>query len=581
MSSNIIREDKSVNSENFEFVLAQSNYNLSSIFRSKNHNETNPDTPMTDTDKTSTFPAGVSTLDGLKQALKETKSVGNQYQFKILTPSTNQICDLKDSEINIVASVFAAGDDTGNTSALSSGPHPPRLGNQALMSLFSSIELYIDSTLIERIDYPGFAANADFALRYPHSKTAEKVLESNGFISGIENWSAGDFDPGTGSTPAAYANYDTEHDGVYAFYNSSVSWGRKTSTNYSYYRGLITQRIKLSDIFPCISTLPPIFNHSVTVNFTRNSSNRIIASGGTLTTKPVETFLNAFIDFKICSDCYIITDELKKAAINYYSKNIETLFTKCKQITQGFTTTPTANNTTTLNIAVDSAYKNKLAVICIPRANDFQSQAPTIPKPFSTHDGWDNTIGQTYDVASAPANSYTFGGLRSISVYTTNGVKLKSFDMSRDGYIKGAIDDHAKIHAINVKQGSSDNSLIANYQDVYQEYLKSREIFGQIAEEGLDYETFIKEYCMFCVPLHCFSIGSGENLRVELVFDDWASGYNPYYENNNSSKKYMSTRVFCLFYSDKILRLMPNQNVELADLFQAKTESDETNEIGQ
>lgn len=584
MSSNIIREDKSVNSENFEFVLAQSNYNLSSIFRSKNHNETNPDTPMTSSDKTGTYPTGVSTLAGLKEALKEEKSIGNQYQFKILTPSTNQICDLKDSEINIVASVFAAGNN-GNTYPVASGAHPPRLGNQALMSLFSAIELYIDSTLIERIDYPGFAANADYALRYPHSKTSEKVLESNGFISGLENYYCGTL-YASETEPAEYSfiNYNTERDGVYGFSNSSVAWGKITnpsSSAHTYFRGLISQRIKLSDIFPCISTLPPIFNHSVTVNFTRNSSNRIIASGGTLTTSPVETLLSAFIDFKICSDCYIITDELKKAAINYYSKNIETLFTKCKQITQGFTTTPTANNTTTLNIAVDSAYKNKLAVICIPRANDFQSQSASIPKPFSTSDGWTNTIGQTYDVASAPANSYTYGGLRSISVYTTNGVKLKSFDMSRDGYIKGPIDPKAKIHAINVKQGSNSDSLIANYQDVYQEYLKSREIFGQIAEEGLDYETFIKEYCMFCVPLHCFSIGSGENLRVELVFDDWASGYNPYYENNDTSKKYMSTRVFCLFYSDKILRLMPNQNVELADLFQAKTESDETNEIGQ
>lgn len=579
--TNIIHEDKSVNADNFAFLLAQSNYNLSSVFRSKNHNETIADTPMTSADKMA---------DDKKpepSTLQETQSRNNQYQFKILSASTNQIADLKDAIINVVASVFAHASDSTKDLTLDD---IPRLGNQALLSLFSSIELYIDSTLIERIDYPGFSANADYALRYPHNSISEKLLESNGFISRLQdvvgiNYKRGD-EPASPVITAIEPLYDK---GFYDFSNSSVVWGLiSPTTENDYLHGVITQRIRLSDIFPCINTLPPIFNHSVVVNFTRASSNRVIAVGAKPTSGNYEilTDLHAFVDFKITQDCYIITDELKKAASAYYSKPIETIFTKCKQLQIGLPTTPTKKNTTSFNISIDSAYKNKLVVFAIPRTSNFTNQPVSQTRRLDVDKTYDNTIGYTYDVAHSPANSYTHGGLASLTVYTMNGIKLHSFDISRDGTISGAFETHNKNHSLNIKQTTTntDPMSILNYQCVYQEYLKAREQFGQLAEEGLDYETFIKEYCIFCVDLSPFSFGAGENLRVEMVFDDWETYYNPYCKNNDGTQatlaaKYISKNLYCLFYSDKVLRLLPNQNVELGDLFQIKTETDETNMI--
>lgn len=571
--TNIIHEDKSVNADNFAFLLAQSNYNLSSVFRSKNHNETIADTPMTSNDATKTATTVAN--------LGETQSRNNQYQFKILSASTNQIADLKDAEINVVASIFSHF--TGHELTFND---VPRLGNQALLSLFSSIELYIDSTLIERIDYPGFSANADYALRYPHNTISEKLLESNGFISKLTDK---DFIDGIKAESASQASdpiislVRRENHGYYDYSNSSVVWDLRGSGNTNFLRGVITQRIKLSDIFPCINTLPPIFNHSVTVNFTRQSNNRIIAVAHN--TEQI-TELNAFVDFKIVQDCYIITDELKKAASAYYSKPIETIFTKCKQLQIGFPSKPTENSTMSFNISVDSAYKNKLVVFAIPRTTNFTNQPRSLTQKLNNAAYYNNIVGFTYDVASTPANAYTFGGLKSFTVYTMNGIKLQSFDMSRDGSIQGNIDHYSKLHSANVKPWVANSHelndvLIENYQCVYQEYLKAREQFGQLADEGLDYETFLKEYCIFCVDLSPFSFGAGENLRVEMVFDNWISGYNPYYANNKTEAgyEYICKNLYCLFYADKVLRLLPNQNVELGDLFQIKTETDETNMI--
>lgn len=577
--TNIIHEDKSVNADNFAFLLAQSNYNLSSVFRSKNHNETIADTPMTAADGIPVSKYVLTAAD-----LPERQSRNNQFQFKLLSASTNQISDLKDAEINVVASIYSHEKENLYSTTLAD---VPRLGNQALLSLFSSIELYIDSTLIERIDYPGFSSNADYALRYPHNTISEKLLESNGFISKL-------FDKpyvselkaasATASSDPVIGIENVEDGGYYDYSNSSVAWQliEPAGSAPTYLHGVISQRIKLSDIFPCINTLPPIFNHSVIVNFARNSSNRVIASSP-YSGNNIITELHAFVDFKIVQDCYIITDELKKAATAYYSKPIETIFTKCKQLSVGLPTTPQANSTTSFNISIDSAYKNKLVVFAIPRTNNFNRQPESITRRRDITYTYNAKLGNTYDVSNAPANSYTHGALKTFTVYTMNGIKLQSFDISRDGYKKGVFEFHDKNNMLNIKQDTTGTNMaeIENYQCVYQEYLKAREQFGQLKEEGLDYLTFIKEYCIFCVDLSPFSFGAGENLRVEMVFDDWATNYNPYFENNDgsTSTNYISKNIYCLFYADKVLRLLPNQNVELGDLFQIKTETEETNMI--
>lgn len=553
-SVNNIREDKSVNVENFEYVLAQSNYNISSIFRSVNHNEIVSDT---------VFVSGDNTLGESPQP--ETTSRNHQYSFKVLSATTNSIIDLKDGEINVVASVYLPQSTTSDATMADI----PRLGNHALLSLFSSLELYIDSTLIERIDYPGMLSNADYALRYNHNPTSEKLLESNGYIRPLEDAFVVEVDDSSATTT---------YDGVYKYSNDSVVWGLvNPSTGNDWIRGVITQRLRLQDIFPCISTLPPIFNHSVTINMVRNSHNQLIAS---CPRKDDTLQLASFLDFKIIQDSYIITDELKKSALEYYSKPIECIICKTKIIPTGFISKPSADSTMSFNVCIDTAYKNKLAVFAIPRTSNFTNQPACATKP-NTKQSYKDDSQKHYDTASAPANSYTFGGLKSFNIYTMNGMLLKSFDMSRDGNVSGTFDEYNKIVAMMDVNENPDSVKINNYQGVYDAYLKSREILGAIPDEGLDFVQFIKENTIFCCDLSGFSISSGENLRLELTFASWDDGYNPFCENNYAGvgEKYLSKQIFTFFYSDKILRLLPNQNVELADLFQARTEADETNQI--
>ena len=569
---NNIKEEKGITADS-SYLLAESNYNIISTFKTRNRSEIVTNTPIESAIKSD---IDITTGNG-----EEKQSASNKFTFDLLSATDYQLCDLKDVEFNISAQVYIPLPTLGSSvKSNATYPDPPRLGNLALLGLFQNAELYIDSTLIERNLNPGLSANNDYALRYPHSIDTQRLNERFGFIKDLKY------------------TYDkseitkVENDG-----NSSIVWhvgnnkavGASGDPTAFAYIGFIQQKIKLSDIFQCVYTLPPLFNHKVSVHLTRYSTNIIPCSipysanstttANTLNYATTATSVNlsAFINFKANVDVYQLTDEAISQMKTYYSKPIETLFTQCKQFNQTITSLPTASSNQTINISVDSAYKNKLLTIAIPRFTNLQDK----PKQDATSgDKLSSEPNKRLDTVYSPTNSYTYGGLRSLTVYTANGVKLFGFDMARDGTISGvnATPNKSFLNMINAK--TTEPSEIYNYTEVYNQYLKAREHFGQLPEEGLDFVTFMKEYCIYCVDLSPFAIAAGENIRVEFTCAPWQDDYNPFYYQNNSnggSSMYKSKNFLINFYSDKVLRLLPDRRVELADMFAPKGEADLTN----
>lgn len=563
---NNIKEEKGITADS-SYLLAESNYNIISTFKTKNRSEIVTNTPIESAIKEDSI---IANGNG-----EEKQSASNKFTFDLLSATDYQLCDLKDVEFNISAQVYIPL--TKSTEAGALKPDPPRLGNLALLGLFQNAELYIDSTLIERNLNPGLSANNDYALRYPHSIDTQRLNERFGFIKDLK-----------------YTYMNSEISNVENDGNSSIVWHVATGADDKVaYIGFIQQKIKLSDIFQCVYTLPPLFNHKVSVNLTRYSTNIIPCSipktKFTEETKKLKydyaadtalsVNLSAFINFKANVDVYQLTDEAISQMKTYYSKPIETLFTQCKQFNQTITSLPTESSNQTINISVDSAYKNKLLTIAIPRFTNLQDK----PKQDSVSGSeLDLTGNKRLDAVYSPTNSYTYGGLRSLTVYTANGVKLFGFDMARDGTISSVNATPAKsfLNMINAKT-TSGQSEIYNYTEVYNQYLKAREHFGQLPEEGLDFVTFMKEYCIYCVDLSPFAIAAGENIRVEFTCAPWETGYNPFYyhnvSNNTDTSQYKSKNFLINFYSDKVLRLLPDRRVELADMFAPKGEADLTN----
>ena len=350
MTTNRITETKTVDEENFSFVLAESNYKLQSIFRSKNP-QVNifPNNSMTAAHNSISY-AIPPTANVTNITPRDTSKSGS-FTFTINHTRTALI-DLKDFYFDINAFVYGWYNRTaGSGEEIPSKVEDIRWSTQPLLSLFDNFALFIDDVLIEKSNFASLSANLRYALEYPHNPIAENSFQVNGwqfsdYVSNITRTTVSD---GT----ATIIPNNTISGAVY--YDTS-----STYSGYLLYAN-ICQKIKLSDIFSCINTLPPFFDHTIRVMLVRASNSYI----GCDTRNPnLNIQLDAFQQFKLTGCSYIITDQLKNACEKYYSKKIETLFTSRTEIINSIPSDPTQNSDISFVINTNLAYKNRCLVIC-------------------------------------------------------------------------------------------------------------------------------------------------------------------------------------------------------------------------
>jgi hypothetical protein len=291
------------------------------------------------------------------------------------------------------------------------------------------------------------------------------------------------------------------------------------------------------------------------------------------------TFLG-FWTFNLAANVYETTNEFTDFARAYYSKPIETLITIKKDVFTPLVQKPTASGHVFFNIGADPSFKNCLLTLALPRSTESNGQYNSNAAFFTINNdvytstkGIDNSdVNRHYDTFYAPANSYTSGGLRYLTI-SQMGRILYNFTMEQDGVITGKktmyrMDKPNTQH--NFKIG--ENIACANYQDVYVQYLRAREHFDQPECEALDYNTFLKEYCIFCLDLSKFEIDSNQDIAIDMGLSTWDNGYNPYYDDNSIDKinnkidpVYRATQILSNIYCFKVLRLNPNRSVGLYD----------------
>ncbi len=655
MATNNITEVKGVDSQNFDYLLAESNYKIDKSLTLRQKSVNVPLVPVLaapiildanafnlGAQTTATMPTITPAGTKLRAAVNDTQKTIPGINIPIdLSAMDNNILDLRDGELSIQAQFYYEIEGKDNISSIvipssldeaslknTIAVNAPSFGNQALLSLFQRAELYIDNQLIAANEFPGMSSNAEYALRYPHCKKLEKNYEIHGMTSTdpkkyklakpvqihVINTAAGETtyevyssDNDDGSYPYKYpktsrANnfdhiFDECKDKNQSYTISAIPVGiHKTGIGSGPYEsyvnvvgilGTITQRIKLADIFPVIDTLPPIYNHKITIKFNRAPTNVLICNTNQCISKPSASTITlcrflGFQQFKWFQDVYKITEQVQAKAKEYYSKTIETIITQDQQILTQIQNEPSKAQTLPFNLNVSAAYKNKLLTICIPRTNNYSNQYCDISEYYSnvSNDlslaiaGQNNTIPvMHYDILKAPANSYTCGYLRQLRVETAGGLELYNFTMENDGFITGP----QKQFIVTSPQTMLNYSIqrdgmikMNNYEDVYRQYVKSRLHFQQSEDEALDYESFLKEYCIFCIDLSPFDLSVNEQLRINMTLADWGEDFNPFHAGNDTSLQYMSPAIICNLFKDKILKLEPDRKCSLADMITAK-----------
>ena len=649
MSTNNISEVTGVDKENFDYLLAESNYKIDKTLVLRQKSMRIPNIPvmvgptLLDANDIK-FPAFATTITelphgGVLTAYDKFQAAKNDTAKTIpginipidISAMDNAIMDLRDGEISLQAQFYydlygldsvAVSDATHNLNNIAI--NPPTFGNQALLSLFSRAELYIDNQLIAANEFPGLSSNAEYALRYPHCKKLEKNYEVYGMTSSDKKkyklatpihikatitaatgaiayeMTHSDVDAGTSATAWPKAGKNTNLD--YVFYefpdqNQSITMKavpvkfHKTVTGaantVSYVSqvgitGFITQRYKLSDIFPVIDTLPPIFDHKITLKFNRAPTNILICNTNQCIAghEDEKCYFLGFQQFKWYQDIYKITEQVQQSAKQYYSKTINTIITIDEQQLSQTQSAPSKGQNIPFNLNLNTAYKNKLLTICIPRTNGFNNQYNSISSYYHVGtslltEGINNTVAkQHYDILKAPANSYTNGYLRELVIKTAGGLELYNFTLQNDGHITG-IKEQFNVHSPETQQnyggaGVGDHVMMNNYEDVYRNYVKARLHFQQSEEEALDYETFLKEYCIFCIDLSPFDLSVNEQIQIVMTLPDWGTGFNPFYAGNDSTGTYMTQSIICNLFKDKILKLEPNRQCSLANMIDTK-----------
>lgn len=646
MATNNIQEVKGIDADNFDYLLAESNFKIDKSMNQWQKSVKVPLIPVigelvtmdTDVWKIVNAPTTLTELTSFKlegmnkfnAAITNTKSTIPGVGIPIeLSAQDNAVMDLRDSELELQAQYYyeietpCGAYDVHDGSKANLAINPPTFGNQALLSLFSRAELYIDNQMIAANEYPGFSSNAEYALRYPHCKTLEKDFEIGGFVSTDKaKYKLADpiviYDNTTATTDDTLTfkikkyvdgtgveikwddiiDNDSIPQGttcqafpmeIIDIYDTGKHGATVTKVGIT---GFITQRIKLADIFSVIDTLPPIFNHDISIKLTRAPTNHLICNTHSLTDNKLCYFLG-FQQFKWWNNFYYLSDKAIAAAKKYYSKPIETIITQDVQIFAQTQAKPAANQPIPFNLNIEAGYKNKLLTICIPRCNAFSNQFNQIGYYYDYHisgtsydyitlKGVDNTVNyQMYDTLKAPGNSYTCGFLRELEVKANGALLLYDFTMQDDGHITGKVEQFRTTKPETMlNYGASPAVEMDNYEDVYKQYVRARLHFQQSEEEALDYETFLKEYCVYCIDLSPFDLPTNQTINVKMVLAGWRSGFNPFCAANSDTLTYQSPSIICNLFKDKILRLEPGRKCGLLNMLTpSKSEEEQTNQF--
>lgn len=552
MSINQIKEVKSVDSENFDFLLAQSNHRIESVLKSSDSKPIQANVNILSQIVTAPVDtANYATNIGHYLPSSIQKTHGSQRFNFTIDPVDYAVYDLRDAEFNI--QVQYAYEDTADAAPIVA--NYPTFGNQCLLSLFEYVELYIDGKCVGRMNTPGMNSNANYALRYPHCKSLEKNYEINGYMC-TDKSKYSQLALKTATADEIVKDFDNQSITIQCVLNNTRALATK-----ALFTGIITQRIKLSDMFFFIKTLPPLYKHKTEIRFLRNAHNYLICNTNSESNVKCECI--GINKFELRQDVLNITDQLIQSMEKAYASPIETLVTMEKQQLVDFMTEPATGSGTSFNINLETAYKNKLLTIAIPRTNNFTRQYNKTESRYDVNKvplSIDNTSAtKHYDTFKAPANSYTYGGIRALTISTQNGAVLYRFFPEVEGFVEGA----STVFRLDKPEtqlnfhNNSDGVKFANYEDVYKQYLRARRHFWEEENEGLDFETFMKEYCVYCVDLSQFTLSPGETLTVDIQYSDWTGNYNPYYTNNykGGDHEYYSTRLMCNLYYDKVLKI--------------------------
>lgn len=333
--------------------------------------------------------------------------------------------------------------------------------------------------------------------------------------------------------------------------------------------------IKLSDLFFEVKSLPPIYNHKITIELTRSNTNALIINNQNVQNTDASVVCDKINHFYLSNTNYQLTDDAKTQMDKYYAAPCETLIQTRDATFQGLT--KRAGGTSQYySLAVEVKYRNTAFILSFPRNKVFTKQINNINVSGDLHPTGNSPM---FDELGRPSNCSINPCLRNIEITDSTGKTLLKYDFKQLDTIEG----YSSIaeYPLDYKHGGNNaNGKYNSYMEAYQDYCKMVQQFGLLDSEPIDYVSYVLEHFMICCDLSAYNLTQGSNINVNMTFEDWENKYNPFYLNSNEQDSQEFTNEMCIqWFGSKALSLSTSTPVMLKNVLTNVPETVEVKEI--
>ena len=333
--------------------------------------------------------------------------------------------------------------------------------------------------------------------------------------------------------------------------------------------------IKLSDLFFEVKSLPPIYNHKITIELTRSNTNALIINNQNVQNTDASVVCDKINHFYLSNTNYQLTDDAKTQMDKYYASPCETLIQTRDATFQGLT--KRAGGTSQYySLAVEVKYRNTAFILSFPRNKVFTKQINNIDVSGDLHPTGNSPM---FDELGRPSNCSINPCLRNIEITDSTGKTLLKYDFKQLDTIEG----YSSIaeYPLDYKHGGNNaNGRYNSYMEAYQDYCKMVQQFGLLDSEPIDYISYVLEHFMICCDLSAYNLTQGSNINVNMTFEDWDNHYNPFYLNSNDQDSQEFTNEMCIqWFGSKALSLSTSSPVMLKNVLTNIPETVEVKEV--
>lgn len=333
--------------------------------------------------------------------------------------------------------------------------------------------------------------------------------------------------------------------------------------------------IKLSDLFFEVKSLPPIYNHKITIELTRSNTNALIINNQNVQNTDASVVCDTIKHFYLSNTNYQLTDDAKTQMDKYYASPCETLIQTRDATFQGLTKRE-GGTSQYYSLAVEVKYRNTAFILSFPRNKVFTKQ---INNMDTTGNLYPTGNSPMFDELGRPSNCSINPCLRNIEITDSTGKTLLKYDFKQLDTITGT-SSVAEYPLDYEHSGNDGNGKYNSYMEAYQDYCKMVQQFGLLDSEPIDYVSYLLEHFMICCDLSAYNLTQGSNINVNMTFEEWKNDYNPFYLNSNSKDSQEFTNEMCIqWFGSKALSLSTSSPVMLKNVLTNIPESVEVKEF--